>query len=322
MSVFAHRLVKVGTVVLGFALAQSMAFAQTAARPFLDEANVATTAGRYVDALAAYGGAIAATPGDADVYAQRADLFVALGHAELAALDYRAAARMKPDDVRLQNGLCRNLAIANHDLDGALVACDAAARLAPRDPVVLATRGYLQLRRGKWEKAEKDFAAALDLSPASPDEMYGHGLARIHLGQARSGLDEMSSATLDSSGLPLEWESRGFSMSGELMPGRPVTTAAQALVSVGDRMFFLNRGEEVVQLGGGCGLVVMGAEQRAAVAGMTWSGACRFGLVHGADAATEARFAYGREIAGTEAGAALEQKLALGYRAAEDALLP
>lgn len=319
MSAMAQGWLRLGVAVLGLALAQSAAFAQTgAAKDLLDEASEATTSGRYVDALAAYAGAIAAAPDDVDGYVQRADLFVSLGHPELAALDYRAAARIGPDNVRLQNGLCRNLALTNHDLEGALVACDAAVRLAPRDPVVLATRGYLQLRRGAWALAERDYAAALDLAPASPDEMYGHGLAKIHLGQARSGLDEMSSATLDSSGLPLEWESRGFNMTGDLMPGRPLTQAGQALVGVGDHMFFLNKGEAVVQETGGCSRVVTGAEQRAAVAGQAWTGACRFGLVHGEDKRSGVRFAYGREIT----GAAQAQKLERAYRATEEALHP
>lgn len=319
MSAMMQGWLLLGTALFALVLVQSAVFAQTsAAKALRDEASEATTAGRYVDALAAYAGAIAAAPDEVGGYVQRADLFVSLGHSELAALDYRAAARISPDDVRLQNGLCRNLAIANHDLVGALVACDAAVRLAPRDPVVLATRGYLQLRRGAWALAEKDYADALDLAPASPDEMYGHGLAKIHLGQARSGLDEMSSATLDSSGLPLEWESRGFSMTGDVVPGRPLTKAEQALVGVGDRMFFLNKGEGVVQLAGGCSRVVTGVEQRAAAAGQAWSGVCRFGLVHGEDKRSGVRFAYGREIT----GAAQEQKLDLAYRAAEEALRP
>ena len=321
MGVIVHRWLQFGAAVLGLVLAQPVAFAQTdAAKPFLVEAGEATTAGRYVDALAAYAGAIAVAPKDAAAYVQRADLFVSLGHPELAARDYRVAAGLNPDDARLQNGLCRNLALANHDLNGAMVACDAAVRIAPRDPVVLATRGYLQLRRGAWEKAETDFAASLDLSPASPDEMYGHGIARIRLGQARSGLDEMSSATLDSSGLPLEWESRGFSMTGESVAGRPVTTAVQAMVGVGDRMFFLNRGETVVELGKGCSRIVSGmdAGQRAVIAGQAWSGTCRFGLVHGDDTTRSARFAYGREIV----DAAQERKLGLAYQALEEALQP
>ena len=319
MRAVVHRWLRLSSVVLVLVLAQPVAFAQTgAAKAFVDAAGEAASAGRYVDALAAYASALVATPDDAGIHLQRADLFASLGHAELAARDYRAAARLDPDDARVQNGLCRNLALANHDLDGALVACEAAVRLAPRDPVVLATRGYLHLRRAAWAKAEKDFAAALDLAPASPDEMYGHGLARIHLGQARAGLDEMSSATLDSSGLPLEWESRGFSMTGNVMPGRPLTKAGQALVNVADRVVLLNRGEEVVPLAGKCGVVVSGAEQRTALAEKAWSGDCRFTLVHGEDKTKATRFAYGRAVT----DAALEQKLVLAYRAVEEALLP
>ena len=318
-----HRWRRSGVAMLGLFMASSAAFAQpifaqTGAKALLDEASAAATAGRYVDALAAYAGAVEAAPGDAAAYVLRADLFVSLGHAELAARDYRSAVRINPDDARLQNGLCRNLALANHDLSGALAACEAAVRLAPRDPVVLATRGYLQLRRRAWAEAEADYAAALDLAPASPDEMYGHGLSKIHLGQARSGLDEMSSATLDSSGLPLEWESRGFSMTGDVVPGRAETQAGQALVGVGERMFFLNRGEEIVPLVGGCGVVVAGAPQRAAAVAHPWSGVCRFGLAHGEDKATGAHFVYGRAVT----DAAMAQKLGLAYRAAEEALLP
>jgi tetratricopeptide (TPR) repeat protein len=305
---------------LCFALAAPAATAQDApALPLLERAGEAVAEGRYVDALAAYAEALVAAPDEAGVYAGRADLFVSLGHADLAARDYRTAARLSPDDAGLQNNLCRTLALANHDLDGALKACDAAVRLAPRDPVVLATRGYLQLRRGAYERAEADYAAALDLAPASPDEMYGHGVARVQLGRVRDGRDEISSATLDSPGLVLEWESRGFGSQGDIKPGKPVTKASQPIARVSDARVFLNRGEVVVRVADGCGRVVAdGARDERA--GLSWSGACRFGLAHGAAGAGETgvRFAYGREIT----DAAVEQKLDLAYQAAEEALLP
>ena len=59
---------------------------------------------------------------------------------------------------------------------------------------------------------------------------------------------------------------------------------------------------------------------------MSWSGECRFGLLHGAGklGASDAtvRFAYGREIGAGEQGAAREKKLGLAYEAAEKALKP
>jgi len=212
-------------------------FAQIGAKALLDEASAATTAGRYVDALAAYAGAVEAAPGHAAAYVLRADLFVSLRHAELAARDYRSAVRINPDDARLQNGLCRNLALANHDLSGALAACGAAVRLAPRDPVVLATRGYLQLRRGAWAKAEADFAAALDLAPASPDEMYGHGPARSIW--VRRGRGWMKCRARRSTVPACRWNGEPWLQhDGRCRAGSGGDAGGQALVGVGERMFF------------------------------------------------------------------------------------
>ena len=71
-----HRWRRSGVAMLGLFMASSAAFAQpifaqTGAKALLDEASAAATAGRYVDALAAYAGAIEAAPGDAAGYVQR-----------------------------------------------------------------------------------------------------------------------------------------------------------------------------------------------------------------------------------------------------------
>ena len=59
-----------GAVLLACALAMGGASAQG------DAARAAMADGRYVDALAAYAEAIAATPDDAGAYAQRAGAFI------------------------------------------------------------------------------------------------------------------------------------------------------------------------------------------------------------------------------------------------------
>lgn len=318
--------VRSGAVLLACALAMSGASAQG------DAARTAMADGRYVDALAAHAEVIAAAPGDAGAYAQRASVFSVLGQPDLAALDYRSAVKLKPGDAGLQLNLCLTLALSNHDLDGALGACNAAVKIEPGNYEALSARGYAQLRRGAWTAAEKDFAAALAINPASPNEMFGHGLAVIKLGRAQEGRDEIASATLDSAGLVSEWATRGFGARGEIRPGRPLTTVAQAIVSVDDPKVFLNADEALVKLANGCERVVRAASgvQRAEVealnARLTWSGACRFGLIHGDGqlggvqaGADLKRFAYGREVV---AGDALERKLALTYQAAEKALTP
>lgn len=321
--------IRIGVLGLAIGLTQPAALAQTgtAAKPFLDEASAAAAGGNYVDALAAHADAIAAAPDDPAVYTLRAQLFDRLGQPDLASADYRVAAKLNPGDVSAQGNLCRSLALANHDLDGALAACNAAVRLAPQSPDALSARGYLQLRRAAFAEAEKDYSAAINLSPASPDNMFGFGLALIHLGRVKDGRGEIASATLDSSGVVSDWEVRGFGLQGEIIAGRPVTTASQPVASLADHKLFLNKGETYVKLATGCGRVAPAGSQPDA--SLSWSGACRFGLLHGegklsssSPDAPAARFSYGREIAAGEAGAALAQKLSLAYQAAEKALTP
>jgi Tfp pilus assembly protein PilF len=311
------------------------AFAQDA-KAFRDEAAQAVAATRYVDALAAYGHAIAAAPDDTAAYAARAQLFVVLGHNDLAARDYARVVKLKPDDAGSQGNLCWTLAQVNHDLDGALAACDAAIRLEPTNYDAFGKRGYVQLRRGKYAEAEKDFTRALELNSASPNEMFGLGLAMIHVGQAQQGRDIIASATLDSAGLVDAWGARGFGLRGEIRPARAVTTAGQPIATPQDyRLFTNNETESYVSLAiaGRCGRMV--APAKAAEWGqvamdnsrLDWSGECRFGLIHGegrlsGPGGTEARYVYGREIPAGEAGAALEDKLTLAYAAAEEALEP
>jgi len=322
----------------GLAVSVSPASAQDAGA-YREEAAAAVSAGRYVDALAAHARAIDAVPDDPAGYAARAQLFVLLGHADLAARDYGAAVKLKPGDAGSQGNLCLMLALSNHDLDGALAACDAAVRLEPANHDALARRGYVQLRRGAYAEAERDFTAALALNPAGPDEMFGLGLAMIHAGRAQQGRDIIASATLDSASLVNEWEARGFGLRGEILPGKSVTTAAQPIATLNATRVFVNRGEEaLVGLApdDGCGRIVppaRGADWSKAVAAnarLHWSGECRFGLVHADGRLSDSpafdgpamRFAYGREIVAGEAGAALAETLRLAYGPAEAALAP
>lgn len=311
------RVATVAGIVLGLA---APALAQTGpAKGLLDEAASAASAGRYVDALAAHAGAIKAAPNDAVVHAKRAQLFDQLGQPDLAARDYRVAAKLNPDDAGVQANLCFDLTLTNHDLDGALAACNAAVRLAPKSSSALSARGYLHLRRGAFAEASKDYSAALVLSPAAPSEMFGLGISWVHTGKAKEGRGEIASATLDSADVVSDWENRGFGLLGEIKPGKPVTKASEAVLSVKDRKVFLNKDERFAPVGD-CGVVTAAGATPPVTA---WSGECRFGLIHGAGklaSGADARFAYGRELAGD--AVALEQKLKSAYQAAEDALAP
>lgn len=338
MASIQHRLsrlaLRVAASVLLPMLVQPAAMAQ--AGSLLDTARQAANAGQYLDALAAYAGAVEAAPDDPRVYEQRANLFMSLSHADLASADYRRAVRLKPEDAVLQANLCWSLSLANHDLDGALAACNEAVKREPSSYDALSKRGYVYLRRGAWAEAEKDFAAALALNAASPNEMFGHGLAMILLGQEQDGRDEIASATLDSPGLVNEWAARGFGARGEIRSGMPVTTASEAVISIKEMKPFVNKGAEAFySFRTPCGRVLPPASTAdlGSVmfdhAAMTWSAECRFGLIHGEGRLTKngekgplTHYVYGREIAPSEAGEALARKLQLAYQVLEEAARP
>jgi Flp pilus assembly protein TadD len=300
-----------------------LASAQADSASALERAAQAAAAGRYVDALAAQADAIVAALADPAPHIARARLLALLGHSDLAIADLRLATVLTPDDAGLQNELCNALARANHDLDGALAACNAAVRIEPDNHAMLSTRGYLHLRRGEFAKAEKDYADALTLYPASANEMFGFGIAIIHVGREIEGRGEIASATLDSAGLVSEWEARGFGIRGEAKPGKPVTTAAQPVITAHDPKIILDRDETYVPLNGGCGRVAPADKRASMNPNDTWIGACRFGLIHGEGrlgaAAPVSRHAYGREITPDAAGDATAAKLALAYAPAEAA---
>lgn len=337
MASIQHRLSRLAMSVAAFGLLAGPAMGQGGASAgLLDTARQAASAGRYLDALAAYAEAIAATPDDPRVYEQRAGMFMSLSHADLASVDYRHAVRLNPGDAVLQANLCWSLALANHDLDGALTACNEAVKRDPASYDALSKRGYLHLRRGAWAEAEKDFAGALALNPASQDEMFGHGLATIHLGQEQDGRDEIASATLDSPGLVNEWAARGFGARGEIRPGPVQSTASEPTISISEFKQFLNKDtESYFRLRTPCGRVAppLSTADLSSLfidhSSVTWSGECRFGLIHGEGRLAMTggegpltRYVYGREIAPGEAGEALERKLELAYQVLEEAARP
>ncbi len=338
MTSIQHRLSRLAlrVVALGL-LAQPAAVAQdAAARGLLEEARQAASDGRYLDALAAYAEAAAATPDDPRIYEQRANLFMSLSHPDLASEDYRRAVRLKPDDPVSQANLCWSLALANHDLDGALAACNEAVKRDPASYDAIGKRGYLHLRRSAWTEAEADFATSLALNAASPDEMFGHGLAMIHLGHEQDGRDEIASATLDSPGLVNEWAARGFGARGEIRPGPAATRAGEPVLSIKETKLFANKGtESYSSIRTSCGRMLApasAADQEGALndhADITWSGECRFGLIHGEGKLTRngqdgplTRYVYGREIATGEPGELQARKLQLAYQVLEEAAGP
>ena len=89
-------------------------------------------------------------------------------------------------------------AVAGRDLPQALADCDAALKLMPLNLDVRDTRGFVYLKLGDPALAAVDYNAALDKDPNRSTALYGLGLAKIRMGDAKGGAaDQAAARTID-----------------------------------------------------------------------------------------------------------------------------
>jgi tetratricopeptide (TPR) repeat protein len=99
----------------------------------------------------------------------------------IAYFDAWIAANPKDDQLPFSlTQRCRARAMANKQLDIALIDCNAALRKVSRDSGMLDNRALVYLRLGSYEKAVDDYKASLKLQPKSAWTLYGLGLAQMH----------------------------------------------------------------------------------------------------------------------------------------------
>ena len=106
---------------------------------------------------------------------------------------------------------CRALAEANQNLDEALSDCNDAIRQMhsatfegpdqfihthPQDdPDLLGSRGFVELRRGEYARAIKDYDGAVAGRPKSADYRFARGLAALRAGRPDRGRADIAAAT-------------------------------------------------------------------------------------------------------------------------------
>jgi len=126
------------------------------------------------------------------VLAAAAEARLRLGAMYDAADDYAAAIRSydqwlashAEDHGRASalNGRCWARAMLDRDLDKALVDCDAALRLRPKEAAFLDSRALVRLRRGDLDKALTDYSAAIAVAPRNAWSLYARGVVERRLG--------------------------------------------------------------------------------------------------------------------------------------------
>lgn len=170
-----------------------------------------------------------AYPNSYPILTNRAAAHLHRGDLELAGQDIAAAKAIKPDSPKLAL-LEAELAERNGDVDGALFLfdrvieqnpklagaynercylralarreleekalpdCEQAVALAPENPAMLDSRGYVRFLLGCYADAIADFDAALARYPKLTASLYGRGLAKEKLGDTKGSADDIAAA--------------------------------------------------------------------------------------------------------------------------------
>lgn len=129
----------------------------------------------------------------AQVLTTRAEAHSGKGDVELAIQDLDEAIRLQPQDPRVLNSLCYELAIIGR-LELALASCNEALNLRPNDLYTLDSRGFTYLKLKQPERAINDYDAVLQQDLKIANSLYGRGLAHLMLGNNDQGNRDIAAA--------------------------------------------------------------------------------------------------------------------------------
>lgn len=104
-----------------------------------------------------------------------------------------------PHDAALAvvlNDRCWTRVLWNQQLEQAEADCRAALRLRlrPDNASFLDSRGWLEYRRGQFDKSLQDFNAALKLQPKQASSLYGRGIDELRLRDTGAGQSDLTAA--------------------------------------------------------------------------------------------------------------------------------
>ena len=173
----AHLLGKGGDIDAARKLLASLPAAQPLeqAQVLLAEAQILRVAGRATDAYALMQAAVAKFPQNADLLYDFALLAEKAGHLDVMEKSLRTVIEQAPDNHHAYNALGYSLAERNVRLQEALTLIDKALKLAPGDPFIMDSMGWVQFRLGNLNAAETQLRRAYTLR-SDPE-------IAIHLGE-------------------------------------------------------------------------------------------------------------------------------------------
>jgi thioredoxin-like negative regulator of GroEL len=146
----------------------------------------ASANGDATDRIKALESLTAATPSNPNIFTELGEIRFARRQFSRAAMEYRAAAHLDPEEPRTWNELGYALAWAG-DLGGAREALAQYQKLSPEDSNVLDSEGEVSYMRGDFKSASEYFEKASEKNPA---ELPKAAEARLMLGD-RPGADAL-----------------------------------------------------------------------------------------------------------------------------------
>ena len=167
-------------------LAAARANAPGDSRLVVAEAQLLRDAGRHADAFAFLAGMLEVQPDQPEILYEAAMAAEKLGYVEVLELHLRRLMTLKPDSAQAYNALGYSLADRNLRLDEAAQLIDKALSLAPDDPFILDSKGWVLFRQGK-------FAAALEALQKAYAQKPDAEIA-AHIGEVLWALDRRNEA--------------------------------------------------------------------------------------------------------------------------------
>ncbi|MGZ8289491.1 MAG: tetratricopeptide repeat protein [Telluria sp.] len=156
---------RTGDVAGARKLLTGLAPAETAqqAQVVLAEGQVLRDAGQFAGAYKVLEAGTRRFPGNADLLYDFALQAEKLGRVEVMEKALRAVMALAPDNHHAYNALGYSLAERNVRLDEALALIDKALKMAPEDPFIMDSMGWVYFRMGKLDAAEQQLRKAYSL---------------------------------------------------------------------------------------------------------------------------------------------------------------
>jgi tetratricopeptide (TPR) repeat protein len=137
---------------------------------------------------------IAVKPNEWRGYAGKADVKERQGDIDGAIAETTAGIKAAPREPGAHHHRCWLRAVANRELEGAREDCEQALKLAPKNPAVLETLGFVELRLSKLDSAIDDLDAALKIEPRRAAALFLRGVAKTRKGDADGGAKDIAAA--------------------------------------------------------------------------------------------------------------------------------